>query len=67
MIILSPIKIIVNFDNHFIDFYDKSCEKCNHNKYNKKDMVHLSFFKLSIQDLNKEYRNQNIDLYIQDN
>ena len=37
MIILSPIKIIVNFDNHFIDFYDKSCEKCNHNKYNKKD------------------------------
>ncbi len=35
------------------------------NKYNKNDMVHYSFFKLSIQDLNNEYKNQNIDFYIE--
>ncbi len=34
-------------------------------KYNKNDMVHYSFFKLSIQDLNNEYKNQNIDFYIE--
>ncbi len=32
-------------------------------KYNKNDMVHYSFFKLSIQDLNNEYKSQNIDFY----
>ncbi len=32
-------------------------------KYNKNDMVHYSFFKLSITDLNNEYKNQNIDFY----
>lgn len=34
-------------------------------KYNKNDMVHYSFFKLSIKDLNKEYKNQKIDFYIE--
>lgn len=34
-------------------------------KYNKNDMVHYSFFKLSINDLNKEYKNQKIDFYIE--
>ncbi len=35
------------------------------NKYNKNDMVHYSFFKLSIQDLNNEYKSQNVDFYIE--
>ncbi len=35
-------------------------------KYNKNDMVHYSFFKLSIQDLNNEYKSQNIDFYTED-
>lgn len=33
-------------------------------KYNKNDMVHYSFFKLSISELNNEYKNQNIEFYI---
>ncbi len=36
------------------------------NKYNKNDMVHYSFFKLSIQDLNNEYKSQNVDFYIEE-
>lgn len=35
-------------------------------KYNKNDMVHYSFFKLSIQDLNNEYKDQKIDFYIEE-
>lgn len=35
------------------------------NKYNKNDMVHYSFFKLSIEKLNNEYKNQKIDFYIE--
>lgn len=35
-------------------------------KYNKNDMVHYSFFRLSIPDLNKEYKNQKIDFYIEE-
>lgn len=35
-------------------------------KYNKNDMVHYSFFKLSISDLNNEYKDQKIDFYIEE-
>jgi hypothetical protein len=60
------------FENDDINIKNNIIEQINDDyfiisflsNYNKKDMYHSKFFKLSLDTLNKKYINQNIDLYI---